>query len=742
MTETKILADGLARQFGMNGGFTLKFGRINIPRGGVVALIGTSGVGKTTLLNILAGIDPTADITSNATGEARAQLFDSNNTTPIDLLDWHRYPRHLVSSIFQRGFLLGNASIRENIEIPMMLAGKKPAPDDSVLSLTEAGLSKEEAGDILGRRPSQISGGQQQRVGISRAVAREPALIFADEPTSNLDEASRDKVMLVLNDWLEKKPDRTLVLVTHDLELVAQWANHVLLMEVVAEFGNKREIGVRPIEAERDINYYRKALWPDAEAPRKQKPKSSSLETETYPSSRIDKGPTQAHWGIAGVLARAELFKRNGSERPTPFNFTRWVETFITMLSIVVATAMAVALLANYERLQRVTSDPNNCSLEVTPLRTDDGRSRIGDRELADMAARPWAPAEPPETKSEQANERHNPCRTGPAAFARHDVTQVFISEANQSGECSRTGLDIALLSTAVDDPILASSTVLGTPNPNIVQTGRTLAQTFADPLIVGKSYVFISSEMLRRMEEEGMQATQGYICLARGAGEPERFAVGGWVDELPAPRLRAFEVMIPEPAYLQFAFRGYVPDSVPAMQLYFDLGDLWSNGTVASVREHLTGRFGFRLDDLQKTERLRDEARVSVFALATLTFFNFLLFLGVTYSITLNYMRANAPQLAVLRTFGLRFGTAMLHNFRVLLIALGIAVALLAVLFLAITPLFPLSFGAAVEVTQIELLAVFLIVIGSNATIALVASILATRKWWLSEHLLSEVIE
>ena len=742
LIATKILAEGLARQFGGNPGITLRFGRIDIPRGGVVALIGTSGVGKTTLLNILAGIDPTADKPANTDREARAQLFESPETTPIDLLDWHRYPRHLVSSIFQRGFLLGNASVLENITVPMMLAGMKPSLDDAISSLTEAGFSKEEAEVILSRRPPQISGGQQQRVSISRAVARQPALIFADEPTSNLDEASRDKVMYVLNNWLEKKPDRTLVLVTHDLELVAQWATHVLLMEVVDESENTREIGVRSIVAERDVDFYREALWPKKDAPRANITHGWRPEPAVNTTARVAVGPSQAQWGIAGILARAELFKRAGDQRPTPFNFTRWVEVFITMLSMVVATAMAVALLANYERLQSVTSDPSNCSLEVTPLRTDDGRSRIGERELASMATRPWAPTEPKDAKTEHAGQGNNPCRKGPAAFARHDVTQVFISEVDESGDCSRTGLDVALLSTAVDDPILASSTVFGTPNPVMVQADRTLTQTFADPLVVGKSYVFLSSEMLRRMQEAGMDAKPSYVCLARGAGEPERFAVGGWVDKLPAPRLRAFEVMIPEPAYLQFAFRGYTPDSIPAMQLYFDPGGLWSDGTVDTVREYLNGRFGFRLDDLEKTERLRDEARVSVIALAALAFFNFLLFLGVTYSITLNYMRANAPQLAVLRTFGLRYGTAMLHNFRVLLIALGIAVALLVIVFFVITPLFPRSFGAGVEITQMEVLVVFLLVIGLNAAVALAASILATRRWWMSERLLSEIIE
>jgi putative ABC transport system ATP-binding protein len=735
--DAKIMAEGLARRFDGDPGVTLRFGKVAIPRGGIVAVIGTSGVGKTTLLHILAGIDPTHD-----TSGAWAKLFEEPDTAPIDLLDWRRYPRHLVSSIFQRGFLLGNASVGENIEIPMKLAGIEPSPDDAVTFLIEAGLPREEAEIIRNRRPRQISGGQQQRVAISRAVARQPRLIFADEPTSNLDEAARDKMMYVLDIWRDGAPDRTLVLVTHDLELVAQWATHVLLMEVVDDSDHTRDIAVRPIAAGREVDFYRAALWPKEGAPRVESAGDLHAAPNIDAPPRVASRPRQAQWVIAGRLARAELFKRAGDQKATPFNFTRWVEVGITMLSIVVATAMAVALWANYERLQSVTSDPSNCSLEVTPLRTDDGRSRIGKLQLDEMAARPWAPAAPSDSRTERASGDVNPCRTGPAVFARHDVTQIFMNEVGASGQCSRSGLSIALLSTTINDPVLASSIVIETPDPITVQTGRTLTQTFKDPLLLGRSFVFLSIEMQRRLQEAGMDTAPSHICLARGAGQPERFAVGGWVDKLPAPRLRAFEVMIPEPAYVQFAFGGDTPDSIPAMQLYFDPGGLWRDGTKDAVREYLDGRFGFRLDDLEKTARLRDEARVSVIALAALALFNFLLFLGLSYSITLNYMRANAPQLAVLRTFGLHFGTAMLQNFRVLLIALGIAVVLLSVIFLGLAPLFPLAFGAGVEITQIEVLVVFFLVIVLNATVALAAAALATRAWWMSGRLLSELIE
>ena len=124
--------------------------------------------------------------------------------------------------------------------------------------------------------------------------------------------------------------------------------------------------------------------------------------------------------------------------------------------------------------------------------------------------------------------------------FARHDVTQIFMNEVDASGQCSRSGLSVALLSTTVDDPVLSSSMVVEAPDPVMVQTDRTLMQTFNDPVLLGRNFVFLSIEMQRRLQEAGMDTAPSHICLARGAGRPERFAVGGWVDKLPAPRLRA----------------------------------------------------------------------------------------------------------------------------------------------------------------------------------------------------------
>jgi len=731
-----IVAEGLKRHFG-GAGTALSFGRIEIPRGGIVALIGTSGVGKTTLLNILAGIDPT-----DATEGAYAKLYPGSGAAPINLLDWVRYPRHLVSSIFQRGFLLRNASIGMNIEIPMELAGRRPAPAEPEGFLVQAGLSPEEAAEIIHRRPNQISGGQQQRVGIARAVARDPSVIFADEPTSNLDERARDQVIEVLNAWRTGDPDRTLVLVTHDLDLVADCATHVLLMEAVGEHAEKRDISIREIAAGEGVDFYRNALWPTD--PARRVPSVSIADPSAAfgddDSSRFERCAAQPALSIARQLAQSELY-RIGRKGPRLSGFTRWVEACITLLSILVTTAMGVALLANVERLEAVVSDPSNCSLEVTPIRTGEGRTRIGDPELADLATRPWRDV-PQSPASDAETQAAGGCQTGPAAFARHDVTQVFLNPVDANSQCSRQSLGVALLSTVRDDPVLESSRVLSAPDAMLVRPGATLADTFADPLVQGRNFVFLSADMVERMAAAGMDPAPNHVCIARGGGAPQRFGVGGIVDRLPAPRLRAFEVMMPESAYLQLAFAGRPPNSIPALQLYFDPGGLFDDGEADDLATYLDGRFGFRLDDIDKTVRLRNEARVSVLALAALAVFNFLLFLGLTYSITLNYMRANAPQLAVLRTFGLRFGTAMLQNFLILFNSLLITMLPLGVIVATLAPYLPIGFGEEVEITIIDVGLMLALVVTINGLVALCAAALATRSWWESGRLLSEVIE
>jgi len=169
-----------------------------------IAIVGPSGCGKTTLLGICAGLDtPTlgdvtlADVKLNALDEDdRAYLRNQN-----------------VGFIFQNFQLIPTLTALENVMVPLELRGEKNAAKTALDLLDRVGLA-----DRKSHYPSQLSGGEQQRVSLARAFSNRPKILFADEPTGNLDDDTSQKVVDLIFD-LNKAAGTTLVLVTHDLEL-------------------------------------------------------------------------------------------------------------------------------------------------------------------------------------------------------------------------------------------------------------------------------------------------------------------------------------------------------------------------------------------------------------------------------------------------------------------------------------------------------------------------------------------
>ena len=166
--------------------------------------MGPSGSGKTTLLGLCAGLDQTDTGSIELCGE--------------DLMDLNEDQRALlrnrkVGFIFQDFQLLPTLTALENVSVPMELQGMKNSTQKAMELLDKVGLS-----DRFDHYPSQLSGGEQQRVALARAFANEPSILFADEPTGNLDAETSDKVERLLFD-LNKESGTTLVMVTHDMEL-------------------------------------------------------------------------------------------------------------------------------------------------------------------------------------------------------------------------------------------------------------------------------------------------------------------------------------------------------------------------------------------------------------------------------------------------------------------------------------------------------------------------------------------
>jgi len=180
-----------------------------LPRGTTCALLGPSGSGKTTLLSLAAGLD---DPTS---GDVQ---FDHITWKALNEDQRARVRLEKSGYVFQSFQLLGTLNALENVAVPMELLKKPDAMARGREVLDRVGL-----GHRLHHYPSQLSGGEQQRVAIARAFANDPAVLFADEPTGNLDHATATRVIDLLFD-MNREHGTTLLLVTHDQELAARCA--------------------------------------------------------------------------------------------------------------------------------------------------------------------------------------------------------------------------------------------------------------------------------------------------------------------------------------------------------------------------------------------------------------------------------------------------------------------------------------------------------------------------------------
>jgi putative ABC transport system ATP-binding protein len=174
---------------------------LDLPTGRFTAIMGPSGSGKSTLMHCLAGLDSLTDGQVLVGDVELGALSDKERTL---------LRRTRIGFVFQTFNLVPTLMAGENITLPLTLAGRKPDPEWLDQVIATVGL-----GDRLGHRPSELSGGQQQRVAVARALASKPAIVFADEPTGNLD--SRGGAMLL--DFLRRAVDemgQTIVMVTHD----------------------------------------------------------------------------------------------------------------------------------------------------------------------------------------------------------------------------------------------------------------------------------------------------------------------------------------------------------------------------------------------------------------------------------------------------------------------------------------------------------------------------------------------
>ena len=179
------------------------------------AIVGPSGSGKTTILGLCAGLDKPDSGTIELWGTEISTLSEDERA---------QLRGQKVGFIFQDFQLLQTLTALENVAVPLELQGDKQATNKAKALLEKVGLA-----DRFGHYPSQLSGGEQQRVALARAFSNNPTILFADEPTGNLDAKTGEKVIQLLFD-LNKELGTTLVIVTHNLEL-AQKTKHILKLK-------------------------------------------------------------------------------------------------------------------------------------------------------------------------------------------------------------------------------------------------------------------------------------------------------------------------------------------------------------------------------------------------------------------------------------------------------------------------------------------------------------------------------
>ena len=190
---------------------------LEIGQGDQVAIIGESGVGKSTLLHLLAGLDPPTSGTI---------YYKGTNTTELSEPDLAAFRNREIGYVWQQHQLLPEFTAEENVQMPLLIRGLAPsaARRDASAALEEVGLAARGH-----HRAGELSGGEQQRVAIARALAGNPSLLLADEPTGNLDERTGQKIFDLLSE-LRRRRSLTTVLVTHNLQF-AKECGRVLKLE-------------------------------------------------------------------------------------------------------------------------------------------------------------------------------------------------------------------------------------------------------------------------------------------------------------------------------------------------------------------------------------------------------------------------------------------------------------------------------------------------------------------------------
>jgi len=203
LTGQVVEANGISRRYGEGAAAVDALVEVStgFERGRFTAIMGPSGSGKSTLMHILAGLD---------TPTAGTVLLDGEEITGLDDGELTKLRREKLGFVFQFFNLLPVLTAEENLVLPLSIAGRKPDQAWVDQLIQTVGLDERRT-----HRPAELSGGQQQRVAVARALVSKPAVVFADEPTGNLDSKASEDVLRLLRQAVDQF-DQTVIMVTHD----------------------------------------------------------------------------------------------------------------------------------------------------------------------------------------------------------------------------------------------------------------------------------------------------------------------------------------------------------------------------------------------------------------------------------------------------------------------------------------------------------------------------------------------
>jgi len=216
---TLIHADSVTREYRLGEAVIRAVNEVSmeIRAGEFLALLGSSGSGKSTLLSMLAGLDRPSSGAIHVHGRDLAQLTSE---------ELARYRRESAGMVFQSFNLLPRMTLEENVELPLRLSEVDRGERQS--RVTEA-LDRVKLGARRRHRPSELSGGEQQRGALARALVNRPSILFADEPTGNLDSTNGEQILLLMREF-QKSLGMTIVMVTHERPLAERFANRIAVL--------------------------------------------------------------------------------------------------------------------------------------------------------------------------------------------------------------------------------------------------------------------------------------------------------------------------------------------------------------------------------------------------------------------------------------------------------------------------------------------------------------------------------